>query len=622
MDTRSKKYSKATKAIAFILACLCVSVALSVLFVEESGNWWFDQSTGYHAVADAFGPAEIENSRFYQNTKNNVFNNLGYIERLEAMRGTEAGRHYEYYNPRDYYNPYVGEEAIEANIQVDLQYLDSLEGVIYCVETSAGKIYTNVPGATVEWVTQFEYHEKMHPLDANAAMAFRGEMISEMQTTLNLFRTRFQIVMAIVATCAVLFLAAMIYLVIVVGRDHKGSAIRLIPVDRLFTEFTLVAMVLDFFASLLLLSAVYNFYYARIVYYAIVTPILAQFAAVEIMFVLSLVRRLKHGTVLQHSLTYVICGGIFKNGKKLFFATKFTRRVVVCVIVLSCGIYISGMIMMFCLMRYLEGLEYLIPILTLVPVPFTVWLAFKAMTHLTGVQEEVLNTEMNRRMRAERLRTELISNVSHDIRTPLTSVITYVDLLQNENIENEKARDYIEVIAAKSQRLKTLTDDLFEASKAASGNIPVTVEDVNLNELITQGLGEMDAKIRDSGLDFRIALGEACSVSADGRLLWRVVENLLSNVFKYAMEGSRVYIDTATDADYATLSVKNISATELNVPAEELMERFRRGDEARGGEGSGLGLNIAKSLTEAMGGRFEIAVDGDLFKATVTLVRI
>jgi signal transduction histidine kinase len=255
----------------------------------------------------------------------------------------------------------------------------------------------------------------------------------------------------------------------------------------------------------------------------------------------------------------------------------------------------------------------------LATVPVSVWLAVKTLSKLTTVQEGLVNAEMSRRLRAERLRTELISNVSHDIRTPLTSVITYVELLRGEELENEKARGYIAVIASKSQRLKQLTDDLFEASKAASGNIPVAFERVDLNELVTQGLGEMDAKIRESGLDFRVTLpGEPEFVSADGKLLWRVVENLLSNVFKYAMAGSRVYVETSADESNASLSIKNISENALNIPAEDLLERFRRGDEARGGEGSGLGLAIAKSLTEAMGGRFELSVDGDLFKATVT----
>ncbi|MDR3278094.1 MAG: sensor histidine kinase, partial [Oscillospiraceae bacterium] len=177
-------------------------------------------------------------------------------------------------------------------------------------------------------------------------------------------------------------------------------------------------------------------------------------------------------------------------------------------------------------------------------------------------------------------------------------------------------------IDVKAQRLKALTDDLFEASKAASGNIPVTAEKVELVSLLTQGLGELDDKLKSSGLDFRVtAPEEKLYVLADGKLLWRVVENVLSNVFKYALAGSRVYIDVFERGTGAGIEVKNISAQELNIPEEELMERFKRGDEARAGSGSGLGLSIARSLMLAQGGTFEIKIDGDLFKASLTAAR-
>jgi signal transduction histidine kinase len=238
------------------------------------------------------------------------------------------------------------------------------------------------------------------------------------------------------------------------------------------------------------------------------------------------------------------------------------------------------------------------------------------------VQEAAVNAETERRFKAERLRTELISNVSHDIRTPLTSVITYIDLLKTEETDNENIRSYIGVIDQKAQRLKTLTDDLFEASKAASGSVPVNMEKVELESLLTQGLGELDDKIKSSGLDFRVFMPpEKTMVLADGKLLWRVVENMLSNVFKYSLPGSRVYIEVFERGKYAGIQVKNISSAELNIPAEELMERFKRGDESRTTSGSGLGLSIARSLTEAQNGVFEIEIDGDLFKAALMVER-
>jgi len=230
-----------------------------------------------------------------------------------------------------------------------------------------------------------------------------------------------------------------------------------------------------------------------------------------------------------------------------------------------------------------------------------------------------INSAVAERMKSERLKTELITNISHDIRTPLTSIITYTDLLRSEGLNNEKAPEYLEILTQKSARLKTLTDDLFEASKAASGNIDVHLETLDMADLVRQLLGEMDERVSDSGLDFRLNFPEHAAVRADGKLLWRVMENLLSNVLKYALPGSRVYIDIAQDNGSHRLDIKNVSEHPLNIDPSELTERFKRGDESRGGEGSGLGLSIAQSFVQAQGGRFSLSIDGDLFKATLIL---
>jgi signal transduction histidine kinase len=233
-----------------------------------------------------------------------------------------------------------------------------------------------------------------------------------------------------------------------------------------------------------------------------------------------------------------------------------------------------------------------------------------------------INAAVAQRLKSERLRTELITNISHDIRTPLTSLITYTDLLKSEGLQSERASDYLEILIQKSARLKTLTDDLFEASKAASGNIDVHVGNLDLADLVRQVLGELDERVRDSGLDFRLNLPEHAAVRADGKLLWRAIENLLSNVFKYALAGSRVYIDLAPEDGWHRLDIKNISERPLNVEPTELIERFKRGDEARSGDGSGLGLSIAQSFVQSQGGRFELSIDGDLFKASICLAAV
>lgn len=225
-------------------------------------------------------------------------------------------------------------------------------------------------------------------------------------------------------------------------------------------------------------------------------------------------------------------------------------------------------------------------------------------------------------MKDERMKADLITNVSHDIKTPLTSIINYVDLIKREQVDNEKIRGYINVLDEKSQRLKQLTDDLVEASKISSGNINLHFERIDLAELMNQTLGEFSEKFEQRKLITVMNINAPHAViEADSRRIWRVIENLFNNIYKYAMEGTRVYltIDHVPDKDgYIALTVKNISATALNCDPAELTERFIRGDESRTTEGSGLGLSIAKNLTEAQNGTFEIRLDGDLFKVILT----
>lgn len=233
---------------------------------------------------------------------------------------------------------------------------------------------------------------------------------------------------------------------------------------------------------------------------------------------------------------------------------------------------------------------------------------------------EGLDRAVDDMLRSERLKTELISNVSHDIKTPLTSIITYVDLLKREDLQPDKAVEYVEVLDQKSQRLKILTDDLFEAAKATSGAMATEIMKIDLGALISQALGEFEEKLEKTGLEVKNAVPEqGIYVMADGRLAWRILENMLGNVTKYALSGSRVYIDITEQESEIMLIMKNISAYALNISAEELMERFTRGDRSRNTEGSGLGLNIAKSLAELQGGRFYVEIDGDLFKAVLHL---
>lgn len=229
-----------------------------------------------------------------------------------------------------------------------------------------------------------------------------------------------------------------------------------------------------------------------------------------------------------------------------------------------------------------------------------------------------LETALQEKVRSERLKADLITNVSHDIKTPLTSIINYVDLIKREKIQDPKIQGYLDVLEQKSQRLKTLTEDLVEASKASSGNLKLEITSIDFVELIHQTNGEFEEKFALRHLELVSSLpAESILIEADGRYLWRVLENLYNNAFKYAMEHSRVYVDITVEGNMAVFTMKNISQSPLNIRADELTERFVRGDVARTTEGSGLGISIAKSLAELQGGDLRLYIDGDLFKAGV-----
>lgn len=245
---------------------------------------------------------------------------------------------------------------------------------------------------------------------------------------------------------------------------------------------------------------------------------------------------------------------------------------------------------------------------------------FKGHAENLNAIRDGLSHALDQKMRSERMKTELITNVSHDIKTPLTSIVNYVDLLSKEKPENERMKDYIEALQRQSSRLRKLIEDLVEASKASTGNLSVDLQPCELGVLLEQAAGEYQERMEQKGLELvTSAPEEPVMVLADSRRIWRVLDNLLGNICKYALAGTRVYVDLEKKDGEATLTLRNISRDRLKVSPDELMERFVRGDASRSTEGSGLGLSIAKSLMELQHGKLELSIDGDLFKATVRL---
>lgn len=428
------------------------------------------------------------------------------------------------------------------------------------------------------------------------------------------------------------FLLSFGYLILVTGRtSFKDDQVHLHVVNKLYNDIN-IFLCMSLIA--IWITSMDNVAHSNIDRLAI--PITIPISAAMFVLLLSLVKHFKNKTLLKHTLIFAIIRKLITIVRNVYETGNVGVKTVL--IVIGYPVLIALTFFMF-------------P----VTIGLAAWFAYKKVKSFQAIQDGVekikagslhhridvpnrgefktlatninsitdgLKEAVDSELKSERLKTELITNVSHDIRTPLTSIITYVDLLKGE-VVTPRAAEYIDILDQKSKRLKLLTDDLFEAAKATSGTISVDFEKIDIVSLITQGLGEVNDKIEDLNLQFKVNQPkDKVYISADGKLLWRSIENLLSNIFKYALTGSRVYIDIEDLASEIQITFKNISAYELNISAEELMERFKRGDESRSSQGSGLGLSIAKSLIEVQKGKFNIHVDGDLFKAVITFPKM
>ena len=458
---------------------------------------------------------------------------------------------------------------------------------------------------------------------------------------------------------SVLWLIGMVWLTVTAGRKPKDEEIHLNGFDRWYTEIAAGAVIGIWLAGTIIsgtLIANSSLGYSHAVVTVIVTCLICGTYTMAWFLIgyLSLVRRIKAGTLLKNSLIRTVLKWIGKcSGKLADFARAFSRNTAEKIkvllvggaflflqfLIIGCGFTGAGVFLMILLIvdaaavifiiRKADGLDLIMDGLKKIS---DGELQYKIKTDtLTGKQKVMaeyinnigsgLDAAVENSLKKERMQTELITNVSHDLKTPLTSIINYVDLMKRENPTDPKIQEYLRILDEKSQRLKVLTEDVVEASKASTGNIKLEMNDIDFVEMVQQVIGEFEEKFQEKNLTMMVHFTDEPSIIyADGQRMWRVLENVFGNVVKYAMEGTRVYAEISNRNKKVTFSLKNISAQPLNISADELTERFIRGDVARNTEGSGLGLSIAKSLTELQGGEFKLYLDGDLFKVMITFV--
>lgn len=450
----------------------------------------------------------------------------------------------------------------------------------------------------------------------------------------------------------ILFILTFCFLCASAGRRKDGS-LQLNRFDKI--PFDIVILINFILTFILFDITETNHGYAYYVLLAVSAVILyfSYFSAF-----LSMVTRIKVKTIIKNNVVYIVLAFIFKNIKKLFSFLWYiiknlsiVKKTVLGLAAVVAAVFLAGIMGMG---FYSSGLfAFLLLIIIALMMIFAVYISIclqkikmggelmsqgnfetkidsekmlpdfvEFCGYLNNINSTVQNA-VDEKTRSERLKTELITNVSHDIKTPLTSIINYVDLIKKENVENEKVTEYISVLDRQSARLKKLIEDLVEASKASTGNLSVELTKCEPAVLLTQTLGEFDEKLKNAGLTPVLTCPEnPLYIMADGRHLWRVFENLTANICKYSLSGTRVYLEIYENRGSVCVTFKNISKNELNISGEELTERFVRGDSSRNTEGSGLGLSIAKNLTELQGGKLNIDIDGDLFKATVIFKEI
>ena len=464
---------------------------------------------------------------------------------------------------------------------------------------------------------------------------------------LNMFNNNSSFAEALIPIDIILLSIIIVYLIWSIGHSQNKEGITLNSLDKFSYELVIILFSCIFWMCIIIAATVISYVdiSTNLLIYIIGLTYLGAYVSLAVMTVTT-IKRLKAREFWHSFTTYRIYKSIKdrikKTSSKVLDKSASQKKIII--------LYIA-----FIFVSCILGVTFFTGISFIVLIVLWIWTLYKILEYnkrlneiknalheiymgnpnidldteeLTGTLKELatyvndvsngFNNAIQEKLKSERLKTELITNVSHDIKTPLTSIINYVDLLKQENIQDEKVQEYIKVLDSKSQRLKKLIEDLVEASKASSGNVKLNIEEINLSELLKQVTGEFKDKFDERNLIIDLDLpSNNVNIQADNRYMYRIIENLYSNVSKYAMENTRVYITLLKTNDEIRLEIKNVSKDKLNITADELMQRFVRGDKSRYTEGSGLGLSIAKSLCELQDCKFDIEIDGDLFKAVL-----
>lgn len=662
MEKVKNKYAFIIKTMCYILMpILLLSIILAVIsivvFMENDWDANIENYFETQQFADTYRISIIDNtdiSMYY-----NEFSQYYLYEELELNNPNITKIYYRrYLDDKNFKYLVINKDKKIAFTNYELTgRTDSIEKIQAKINENEyywnynKNVITNIEKLSLEnikYIHSFERIKDEHNCEiytsVDSNLNYRDQYYTE-SITYNILRSQYENANINIMLGTILLITCIIIVTVLSGKKRGKNEIYLNGFDKLPLE--IAGLIGIFIGVVPFVIFVENIEYGGAQSILALVMLIVEYIGLVVCYD-TFVKRLKTHTLFKNTLIYrMFKWGIetIKKGQKLFINVDIAIRLAICLAVFIILNYILikmdfvGIILLFAMWIYTYIWIYK-KTNNFIEIKKATKQIYEGNSdiHLdeklyTGLLKELctyindiaggFSNAIEQGIKSERMKTELITNVSHDIKTPLTSIINYVDLLKKEEMPNEKAKEYLEILDKKSQRLKRLTEDLVEASKASSGNIKLNMEKINVKELINQISGEFEDRLKERKLELIVDTPEEdVYIKADSRYLYRIIENMYSNIIKYAAEVSRVYVDIVIENEDVKIILKNISKEKLNITADELMQRFVRGEASRNTEGSGLGLSIAESLTTLQNGEFKIYLDGDLFKVIISFKKM
>ena len=522
--------------------------------------------------------------------------------------------------PKDIVFNYYITNGKEIKLNADISYIEQYDNAFYAYENGNWRVGEN----TSERIKSSFYIGE----DYTIYLSFSDEYLKGMQSKWQESKALVQPYVIGIISSLVLALILIIYLISVAGRKTEDNELHLSKIDGIYSDVLFLALI-PIGIIWFLIGSEYYIYRGHLSTglnlngYQIFAMIImgATTAITSILcgiILLSLSRKIKAGKFFRQSIIYKVVHNINDFFKSFFDGRRFEKFP----LTKSLHLRQIAFIIASAILVFFTFLFIMAPPLMIIPPILELVIIYWYVKYNNTTFEEInkgFNESLEEQMKSERMKINLVTNVSHDIKTPLTSIISYVDLLSKEEDLSETAKDYIDILTEKSNRLKNIVADLFDLAKSTSGDINLDFETLDLKKLIEQTLGDMEDDIAKSGLQIKTKLPEnPVNIFSDGKKLYRVFQNVIDNALKYSLKGTRVFVELEEDNGRALATIKNTAGYEMDFSADEILQRFSRGDQSRTTEGSGLGLSIAESFINVCGGDLKLDIDGDMFKVIIS----